>query len=120
MERRSRSPCVNPEIRQSTVSSGTVGFHDEHLVTGPGIVVGRKGNVGSVYWCETDFWPIDTVYFVPPEDVDLFLYVALKSMRFISTDVAVPGLNRTYAHKKKISHSRRLPRTSDSWTSLNQ
>jgi len=31
-------------------SGGIVGWHDEALVDGPGIVVGRKGNVGAVYW----------------------------------------------------------------------
>ena len=42
-------------------SSGVVGTHNKALVTGPAIVVGRKGNVGSVYWSEEDFHPIDTV-----------------------------------------------------------
>jgi type I restriction enzyme S subunit len=31
-------------------SSGVVGYHDQALVQGPGIIVGRKGNVGSVHW----------------------------------------------------------------------
>ena len=31
-------------------SSGIVGFHDEALAPGPGIVVGRKGSVGAVTW----------------------------------------------------------------------
>jgi type I restriction enzyme S subunit len=42
-------------------SSGVVGTHSEALVKGPGIIVGRKGNVGSVYWAESDFWPITTL-----------------------------------------------------------
>jgi len=45
-------------------SSGVVGSHEKALVSGPGIIVGRKGNVGSVYWCAKDFYPIDTVYFI--------------------------------------------------------
>ncbi|MBI4588740.1 MAG: restriction endonuclease subunit S [Candidatus Rokubacteria bacterium] len=83
-------------------SSGVVGSHNEALVTGPGIVVGRKGNVGSVFWSDTPFWPIDTVYFVSPEESSLFLYHCLKNVAFQSSDVAVPGLNRTYAHSLKI------------------
>jgi type I restriction enzyme, S subunit len=31
-------------------SNGQVGWHDEYLVKGPGIVVGRKGNPGTVTW----------------------------------------------------------------------
>jgi type I restriction enzyme S subunit len=31
-------------------SSGIVGYHNKYLVEAPGIVIGRKGNVGSIYW----------------------------------------------------------------------
>ncbi|EKA7363836.1 hypothetical protein FCU42_03500 [Vibrio parahaemolyticus] len=83
-------------------SSGEVGFHDKALVEGPGIVVGRKGNVGSVFWVNNDFFPIDTVYFINKEEGDLFLYHALKNVQFINTDVAVPGLNRELAYSREI------------------
>jgi type I restriction enzyme S subunit len=83
-------------------SSGQVGTHEKPLVEGPGIIVGRKGNVGNVYWSETSFFPIDTVYFVNSGSANLFLYYALLHTAFISTDVAVPGLNREYAHSRDI------------------
>lgn len=79
-------------------SSGIVGTHTKPLVAGPTIIVGRKGNVGSVYWSLDDCHPIDTVYYIDPEHCSLFLYYALQQMNFISTDVAVPGLNRDFAH----------------------
>jgi len=83
-------------------SSGVVGTHEKALVPGPGIIVGRKGNVGSVYWCEDDFHPIDTVYFIDSESSTHHLYYALLHTPFINTDVAVPGLNRDFAHSRKI------------------
>lgn len=83
-------------------SSGIVGTHDQSLATAPGIVVGRKGNVGSVYWCPKDYWPIDTVYFIDSEASNLWLYYALQHMHFISTDVAVPGLNRDFAYSRLL------------------
>jgi type I restriction enzyme, S subunit len=83
-------------------SSGVVGTHEKPLIQGPGIIVGRKGNVGSVYWSSRGFYPIDTVYFVGPESSDLYLYYALKHMHFISTDVAVPGLNRDFAYSRPL------------------
>jgi type I restriction enzyme S subunit len=90
-------------------SSGVVGNHSAALVSGPGIVVGRKGNVGSVFWSDSPFWPIDTVYFVSPEESSLFLYHCLRQVPFQSSDVAVPGLKRIYAHSLKILiPSRRL------------
>lgn len=83
-------------------SSGIVGTHDKSLVTGPAIIVGRKGNVGSVYWTSSDFYPIDTVYYIQPENCNLYLYYALLHTQFISTDVAVPGLNRDYAQSRTL------------------
>jgi type I restriction enzyme S subunit len=78
-------------------SSGVVGTHDQKLVSGPGIVVGRKGNVGSVYWVDGAFWPIDTVYYVDAVESSLFLLHNLMDQPFQSSDAAVPGLNRSYA-----------------------
>ncbi|WP_210546118.1 restriction endonuclease subunit S [Rhodoferax sp. PAMC 29310] len=85
-------------------SSGIVGTHEKALVQGPAIVLGRKGNVGSVYWSSKSFYPIDTVYFVTPESSSLYLFYALKNMHFISTDVAVPGLNRDFAYSRHLLH----------------
>jgi len=83
-------------------SSGIVGMHERALAAAPGIVVGRKGNVGSVYWCPRDYWPIDTVYFIDAETSNMWLFYALWHMHFISTDVAVPGLNRDFAYSRPL------------------
>jgi type I restriction enzyme S subunit len=95
-EDRSEGPC--PVYG----SSGIVGMHEKALAAAPGIVVGRKGNVGSVYWCPKDYWPIDTVYFIDAETSNLWLFYALRHMHFISTDVAVPGLNRDFAYSRPL------------------
>jgi len=81
-------------------SSGIVGTHKRLLVKGPGIIVGRKGNVGSVFWSSKDFHPIDTVYYIDAESSDYYLYNALQNMQFVSSDAAVPGLNRNYAYTR--------------------
>jgi type I restriction enzyme S subunit len=81
-------------------SSGIVGIHTKAFVLGPTIIVGRKGNVGSVYWSPDDCHPIDTVYYIDSGNCSFFLYYALQQMTFISTDVAVPGLNRDFAHSR--------------------
>lgn len=83
-------------------SSGIVGSHTEALSAGPGIIIGRKGNVGSVYWSSVGFFAIDTVYFIDAETSNLYLYYALQNAQFISTDVAVPGLNRDFAYSRPI------------------
>jgi len=79
-------------------SSGVVGHHDTALIDGPGIVVGRKGNVGSVFWSDEDFYPIDTVYFVASKLPLRFLFYDLQTKNFLNNDAAVPGLNRNQAY----------------------
>ncbi len=83
-------------------SSGVVGVHSKFLVEGPGIIVGRKGNVGAIHWVNDSYWPIDTVYYIKREQSNLFLYLSLNTIGFINTDASVPGLNRDYAHSKMI------------------
>ena len=83
-------------------SAGVVGSHDESLVDGPGVIVGRKGNVGSVFWSNIRFFPIDTVFYVMSELPLLFVFFLLKYIEFINNDAAVPGLNRNAAYMVKI------------------
>jgi type I restriction enzyme, S subunit len=83
-------------------SSGIIGTHNKALIPGPSIIVGRKGNVGSAFWCDQPSFPIDTVFYIAPEESNVFLYLNLKHQNFINTDAAVPGLNRNYAHKLPV------------------
>jgi type I restriction enzyme S subunit len=83
-------------------SSGVVGWHDEYLVPGPGIVVGRKGNVGSVFWTDGDFYPIDTTFYVRSQLPLSYLYRNLQSQHFLNSDAAVPGLNRNQAYANPL------------------
>ena len=95
-------------------SSGIIGTHQTPLVEGPTIVVGRKGNVGGIFWSPVDFWPIDTVYFIPKEQVDFWLYLVLPTAGFQNTDAGVPGLNRDFAYSRKLTYpSARLRRLFD-------
>ncbi len=83
-------------------SSGVVGTHEKALVEGPAIIIGRKGNAGSVYWCPSGFHPIDTVYYIETKHCTTHLYYSLLHTQFISTDAAVPGLNRGFAHSRTL------------------
>lgn len=83
-------------------SSGIVGFHKDYLVQAPGIVIGRKGTLGKVYFMENNFYPIDTSYFIQTKTSGsnlIFEYYLLKSLDFanMNSDSAVPGLNRNIA-----------------------
>lgn len=88
-------------------SGGIVDSHDTPLVKSPGIVIGRKGNVGAVTYVKEPFWPIDTTYYIGVDDTDLdlrFLAAALSVVGLNSLDshAAVPGLNREIALSQVI------------------
>lgn len=89
-------------------SSNLAGTHNEFLVEGPGIIIGRKGTVGRVQFSKDNFFPIDTTYYVAEDktQVDLkFLYYRLPLCGFeeMNSDAAVPGLNRGAAISQKIN-----------------
>ncbi|MBC6414493.1 MAG: restriction endonuclease subunit S [Chromatiales bacterium] len=88
-------------------SAGLIGKHNEPLVTEPGIIIGRKGTIGSVYKSDISFFPIDTTFYVSKSDTkcDLdFLYYLLKGLALdrLNSDSAVPGLNRNTAYAQDI------------------
>ena len=87
-------------------SNGRIGQHDTALATGPGIVVGRKGNPGFVRWVSTDFWPIDTTFYVRPRtELTLeYLYQSLagQNLAALAADSAVPGINRNFIYGNPI------------------
>ncbi len=87
-------------------SSGITSYHDEAKVTGPGIVIGRKGTLGSIHFTSTDYWPHDTTLW----SKDLkgndpkFIYYFLHTLDFKRFDVgnSNPTLNRNHIHDLPI------------------
>ena len=83
-------------------SNGVVGSHTRALVSGPGILVGRKGTVGAIHYASGPFWPIDTVYYVVPRRGDnlRFLHHLLNylPLKFLNAATGVPGLSRRDAY----------------------
>ncbi len=87
-------------------SNGLVGTHNIKLVDGPGIIVGRKGSIGAVVWSDSDFWPIDTTYYVKlRQNEELrYIYFLLQSLKLNSLNKAsgVPGLNRNDVYQISV------------------
>lgn len=81
-------------------SAGIIGWHDESFVDGPAIVLGRKGNVGSVHWVDGPCWPIDTTYFVQTDLPLRFVAEQLRRTEFTNSHAAVPGLSREGAYAR--------------------
>ena len=54
------------------------------MATGPAVIIGRKGSIGTVYYCKTSFWPIDTCYFINRVSARChlpYLYYVLQTLR---------------------------------------
>ncbi len=82
-------------------SSGLQGTHTDYITNGPGIVVGRKGNVGQVTWIERNFWTTDTAYYITIKSTYAsipmkfyFYLLRAANLQKLSIATAVPGLNR--------------------------
>lgn len=89
------------------VSSGGVrSYHDTPMVRAPGVVLGRKGTLGKVFFLNEDFWPHDTTLWVKdfkgndPQFVYRFLQcVDVKSL---DSGAANPALNRNQVHALRV------------------
>jgi type I restriction enzyme S subunit len=87
-------------------SSGPSGFHDQVRVTGPGVVTGRYGTIGQVFYVPGDFWPLNTTLYVrdfkgnDPRFVSYFLR-GLDYLAY-SDKAAVPGVNRNHLHQAEV------------------
>ena len=83
-------------------SSGIVGYNADYLVEAPVIILGRKGNVGSVFLSFENAWPIDTVYFISSDISPFYVFFDLQTRSFVNSDSAVPGLNRAYVEAMEM------------------
>lgn len=87
-------------------SSGIVGMHDQFLIEGPAIIVGRKGAAGSVNYSTDNLWPIDTTYYVRNcKNLCLkFSYYLFRSLNLakLEASTAIPGLNRNHAYDETV------------------
>lgn len=85
-------------------SGGVFDYHNEALIDGPAIIVGRKGTVGSIYWVDEPSFPGDTVFYVESELPLTYCFYLLRTLGLneMNTDAAVPGLNRENAYRLEV------------------
>lgn len=89
-------------------SSGVSGRHSKAAVKGPGVVTGRYGTIGRVFFITEDFWPLNTTLYVrdfkgnDPRFVSYFLQ-GINYLAY-SDKAAVPGVNRNDLHRAPIRY----------------
>lgn len=88
-------------------SSGITDFHNEAIVARPGVITGRYGTIGRVFYSEEDYFPLNTTLYVEnfKGNHPKFIYYFLKNFDFekYSDKSAVPGVNRNDLHTEIVS-----------------
>ena len=91
-------------------SSGITGRHNTAKVKGPGVITGRYGTLGEVFYIADDFWPLNTSLYVQDfkgNDPRFSAYFLQSVLRRTSSDkAAVPGVNRNHLHALEIRVTR--------------
>ncbi|GAK56384.1 restriction modification system DNA specificity subunit [Candidatus Vecturithrix granuli] len=84
-------------------SNGIIGYHNEATTRGPGITIGRSGNIGTPKFYKTDFWAHNTVLYVKDfkGNDEQFIFYFLHTFDFMGFNAgsAVPTLNRNHIHE---------------------
>ncbi|MBI4393796.1 MAG: restriction endonuclease subunit S [Euryarchaeota archaeon] len=104
-----RKPGAYPVI----ASTGPVGTHQEAMVKGPGVVIGRSGSLGGGQYIEGDFWPLNTTLWVKDFKGNdrRFCYYLIKSLDLAQFNAGsgVPTLNRNHIHPLPLSVPTHVP-----------
>ena len=87
-------------------SSGITGYHSEPKAQAPGVVTGRYGTIGEVFYVTEDYWPLNTALYVTDfkSSSPRFIAYFLKSVlwKYQSDKAAIPGVNRNVLHELKV------------------
>lgn len=87
-------------------SSGISGYHNTAMAKGPGVITGRCGTIGQVFFANQDFWPLNTTLYVENfhGNDPAFVYYFLKTINWntFTSASAVPVINRNTVHKEIV------------------
>lgn len=96
----------NPGEYALVTSSGPTDTHDEARVTGPGVVTGRSGSIGNVFFIEGDFWPLNTTLYVKDfhgnDERYVFYLLQYFDLGKFASGAGVPTLNRNHVHSESV------------------
>ncbi len=87
-------------------SSGPTDFHSEARVRGPGVVTGRSGSIGNVFYVEDSFWPLNTALYVKDfhgnDPRYIFYLLQFFDLGRFASGAGVPTLNRNHVHDEAV------------------
>lgn len=87
-------------------SNGITDSHNEYKVQAPGVVTGRSGTIGKVFYIDKPFWPLNTTLYIKNffGNNPKFVYYSLINFglnRYL-TGTGVPTLNRNVVHSVPV------------------
>ncbi|HAQ18109.1 MAG TPA: restriction endonuclease subunit S [Prolixibacteraceae bacterium] len=87
-------------------SSGITDHHNVSMKEGPGVITGRYGTIGKVFYTDEPYWPLNTTLYVQNFRGNLpkYIFYFLQGLDFekYSDKSAVPGVNRNELHKEIV------------------
>lgn len=87
-------------------SSGISGFHSDYKCDGEGLVTGRYGTLGEMYYYNGKYWPHNTTLYATTfySNHPKYVYYLLKCLGNLKTSdkSTVPGINRNDLHEINI------------------
>ena len=87
-------------------SNGVLGNHDTAKAFNGGVITGRSGTIGKVYYTKEDYWPLNTSLFSVDTHGNNVIYLAFLLQLFDLTrfteGTGVPTLNRNKFHNEQI------------------
>jgi type I restriction enzyme S subunit len=116
-------------------SGGIMGYVDSHSYDKPTVLIPRKGSITNIFYVETSFWNVDTIYYT---DIDAskiipkYLYHFIKTIDLMSLDTGSgrPSLTQAILNvilipipcpenpKKSLEIQAEIVRILDAFTSL--
>ena len=87
-------------------SNGALARHNVAKVQGGGVITGRSGTIGKVYYTEGDYWPLNTSLFSVDTHGNNIIYLAyllkMYDLSRFTEGTGVPTLNRNKFHNEPI------------------
>lgn len=92
-------------------SAGVTGRHNIAKAEPPGVVTGRYGTIGEVFYLEEPYWPLNTALYVVDfkgNDPRFVAYLLRNTLRnYQSEKAAVPGVDRNVLHQLPVTSASR-------------
>lgn len=87
-------------------SNGLLGDHNSSPFKGPGVITGRSGTIGRVFYADGPYWPLNTTLHVIDFHGNLPRFIKLLleflHLEHFVASTGVPSLNRNSVHPHRV------------------